>query len=236
MRWPSSPSPNWHKSQSEPSDCVVPPTIQQAVCAQQEETSAAFHRHKMFFLCSQRLPVPENSILPSDLLQWGDVSWKGVILKCNNVQPEVHWGLGEKKRESLLKVWLKLGLFACKPLNTTPWLTSGGRWRGQWVHTVMQISIQLDICNIKLLTFNPPYYTFRDRLMQRCSTRQGKGNRKRMKTRKRKGKKEKLQEEEEMGARYRVWRSEVVKWSRKGRNLRWKWRCILHLFHTHIHT
>lgn len=68
----------------------------------------------------------------------------------------------------------------------------------------MQISIQLDICNIKLLTFNPPYYTFRDRLMQCCSTRQGKGNRKRMKKRKRKGKKEKLQEEEEMGARYRV--------------------------------
>lgn len=69
MRWPSSPSPNWHKSQSEPSDCVVPPTIQQAVCAQQEETSAAFHRHKMFFLCSQPMPVPQNSILPSDLLQ-----------------------------------------------------------------------------------------------------------------------------------------------------------------------
>lgn len=132
-----------------------------------------------------------------------------------------------KRRESLC---LKFDS-SWSSLHANPWtqlpdwpVKGGGRWRGQWVHTVVQISIQLDICNIKLPTFYPPYYTFRDRLMQRCSTRQGNGNRKRMKKRKYKGKrKTNCRRRKRWEQVQSMWRSEGVKWRRKNT-------------HRHIHT
>ncbi len=78
MRWPSSPPPDRHRSQSEPSDCVVPPTIQRAVCAQQEGTSAAFLWHRMFFLCSEPPPTPRLHLALWPL-RWGDEGCVGKV-------------------------------------------------------------------------------------------------------------------------------------------------------------
>lgn len=48
------------------------------------------------------------------------------------------------------------------------------QYRADEQHTVY-ISIPLDMCNIMGPSFYPLYCTFRDRLMQSCSTRRGCG-------------------------------------------------------------
>lgn len=79
------PPPDWHRSQSEPPDYVVPPTIQQSVCAQQEGTSAAFLWHRMFFLSSRpRHPLTPARPLTS-AMEWWELRRKGAILQCDSV-------------------------------------------------------------------------------------------------------------------------------------------------------